>query len=205
MHKKNIVLMAVLAFFTMMCFSSISAAAKDEKTQSVRDMVEGFTKDLNRDERAHFMIIYSTYNLFSVVKIVREDVGNAIESCGKENPDMKANLNARHKEWDKEVAAAIDESEANMKNMIAAQEYKKRKEFKSLFKFLDEKRAEKNKNIEKIPVTTAEACTHLRDKMDETQEDLTARLRATLVSLPHALRGVGDDVDDAASSDKKDQ
>ena len=156
----------------------------DEAVTTVQVRLEEFTADFSNDERDHFMAIYGNYNLISVVKIVREDVENAIDKCADANPDMEDGLEERYEAWDDAIAPIMDEASANLDNMIKVQGYVKKGDIEDFFEFLDETREAKTKNIDKVPVSTPEACEHLLNTMDETQDRLTQLLRTTLVSLP---------------------
>lgn len=163
------------------------AEARKAIATSVREKVADFTKDLEPAERGHFTAIYNAHNLTSVVKIVQEDVDNAVKACTKENPDLADSITARHDAWKAEISPVLKDAQGNINNMIAAQDYAKPKKIRSVLKFADDARAKTNKDIEKIPVTSPEACESLRDKMDDTQDQLTKLLQSTLVSLPRAL------------------
>lgn len=164
------------------------ALAEEQTQETVRERIDAITKDFTDNQRAHFMAITGSHNLISVVEIVKEDVGNAVKACAKENPDLSNTIKTRHKDWVATLAPIISDAKANVNNMITVQAYKKPSEIRALLTFMDEKRREKNAEIDKVPVTTPEACNHLRNKMDETEEQLAELLRSTLVSLPMNLQ-----------------
>ncbi|MGB0719508.1 MAG: hypothetical protein ACPGRX_03490 [Bdellovibrionales bacterium] len=176
-----------------LCLLSQAGFAQDEeaakqRAQSVRERVDAFTAEFGDNQKQHFYAIYGAYNVASVVRMVQKDVGNAVQKCGAENPQIKGDMTARHKVWKSEIDAVLKEADANIDNMILAQAYAQPKDIRGLFKFLDETREAKNKEINKVPVTDLEACQYLLGKMDETQAQLTGLLRETLVSLPKALQ-----------------
>lgn len=159
----------------------------------VRAQVEDLAKDLKENERGHFLAIYNAHNLIQVVKIVQGDVGDAVKACGAENPDLKAGLEARYGDWKAAVDPILKEAEGNVDNMIAVQDYAKSRDIRQVLKTADKVRQETNQAVEKVPVTSVEACNYLRDKMDDTQDNLTKLLQSTLVSLPIALQQAPDD------------
>jgi len=116
---------------------------------------------------------------------------------------MKDALQSRYDEWDGALTPIIEDANANVDNMIIAQEYAKPRDIKKLLKFIDKKRVSRADDVKKFPVTSPEACEYLRNKMDDTQENLTTLLKSTLVSLPNAMIHSGnvDDSDDANVSD----
>ncbi len=176
----------------MLMFASFPVLAEDKEDAasskpSVQQKLDEFTQGFNEHERSHFLSIYSSYNLISVVEIVREDVETAIEKCADVNPDMEDALEERYEAWDDAIEPIMEEAESSLDNMIKVQDYASRGDIEDFFDLVEMYREEKTQDIDKMPVTTPEACEHLRSKMDETQENLTKLLRSTLVSLPPEL------------------
>ncbi|MFK7839502.1 MAG: hypothetical protein AB8B83_04155 [Bdellovibrionales bacterium] len=154
---------------------------------SVKEKVDDFSKDFDTPSKQHFQAVYSSHNLIQVVEGVREQVALAVEKCGEANPDIKDAIDARYDSWDGALKPIIKDAEANVENMILAQDYAKKRDLKNVLKFVDDARESKDGDIEKFPVTTPKACDYLRVKMDETEETLSRLLESTLVSLPSAL------------------
>lgn len=173
---------------------------KEELEMSVKERVEAFTADLDQASERHFYAVYGSYNVIQVVEGVREQISNAVDKCGDENPDMEDALDARYESWDESIEGVIDEADANVDNMIIAQDYAKPRALRKVLKFADKKRLEQEEQAKKFPVTTQEACQYLLEKMDETQESLSGLLRSTLVSLPNSLVNAPNDED--AKNDK---
>jgi hypothetical protein len=142
---------------------------------------------LGPNQQKHFYLLYTNHNIISTVKVVQNDIGKAIKQCGENNPEMKEKLDAKHKEWDDTINPVLKDAEANIGNMIIAQEYAKEKEIKEILKMVDKAREKNNSQIEKIPVTTPEACEYLIGKMDETREGMKGMLSTTLITFPQAF------------------
>lgn len=157
-----------------------------EKTEELRESANSLTarimEGLDEAQQLHFYTIYSHYNLISTVRVVQKDVGNAIAACGKANPDMKEGLDARFKDWNAAVNPVMEEAKIKIDNMVAAQDYAKPKDMRKLLKNLDDMRTQIDSQIDKIPVSSPEACEYLAEKMDETQDDMVDMLRGTLTS-----------------------
>ncbi|MGB4107878.1 MAG: hypothetical protein WBK55_08800 [Alphaproteobacteria bacterium] len=154
--------------------------AAEESFRLTKEVAE----KLGPDEQKHFFILYNNYNLISTVKMVKGDVAAAVTACGKENPDMKEGLDARLTEWSGAIDPAVKDADANIENMIIAQEYAKSADIKKVFKSLDKTRKLANAQVEKVPVTTKDACEYLRDKMSDTQTNFVRLLQSTLMSAP---------------------
>lgn len=159
-----------------------------KSAQKVFDLTKAVVEGITPEEQKHFFLMYSNYNLLGTVKMVQGDVGNAVEACGKENPEMKQALDARHKEWATAIAPVMKEADANVNNMVEAQEYAKVGKIREIFAGLDKTRDLASKQVEKTPVTTKEACAYLQDKMSDTQENFIRLLRTTLVSAPQVIQ-----------------
>lgn len=160
----------------------------EEKKNPVVAAAEEFTKGFSDVDRRHFNILYGNYNLVKVVETVKGDVALAVGKCGEANADMKQALDDRYAKWGDAIKPVMTEAEANINNMVFAQEYAKPKEIRKFFKLIDKARADKEKEVEKVPVTSKEACEYLLKTMDSTQENMIKLLRATLVSLPQAMQ-----------------
>ena len=169
-----------------------SDAAVSEKTRSamieVREAAQRFVEDLTPEQERHFGVLYGNYNLIKVVKTVRDDLGNAMDSCGEENPDIKEEASTRYDEWTEAIDPVLEDAEANVANMIVAQDYARPREFDQFFKLVDKARDQNSQDVQKVPVTSLEACQTMISKMDETQPNMIELLNATLVSLPKALQ-----------------
>ena len=168
--------------------SDIPPEAKEHQkaAEEVFRDTKKIAENLKPAEQKHFFLLYNNYNLIGTVKMVEGDVGNAIEACGKENPDMKEGLDTRFKEWKMAIDPVVKEAEINVNNMVIAQDYAKPEQIKKVFKGLDKTRMLASKQIEKTPVTTKDACEYLQEKMTDTQDNFVRLLKETLISVPQA-------------------
>ncbi len=170
-------------------------------SEEVFKLTKTIAESLGPEEQKHFFVLYNNYNLIGTVKMVKEDVGNAVKSCGENNPDMKEGLDKRFTEWDAAVSPVIKDADANITNMVAAQDYAKSADIKKIFKGLDKTRKMANKQIDKTPVTTKDACEYLQEKMTDTQENFIRLLQSTLMSVPQLLPSVPE----PAAGDKEEE
>lgn len=167
-------------------------AAPQVRSESAKKMYKSISKfamNLEPAQMQHFYLTYNNYNLIKTVETVRGDVGKAVTACGENNPDMKDKLDSRYKKWSDALEPLYKESEANLNNMMIAQDYAEPEAIKDIFKQVDATRKETQGQFEKIPVTTPEACDYMLGKMDETQDTMLSLLRATLISYPQSIPG----------------
>jgi hypothetical protein len=170
--------------------------------QKVYEEIKEIAVNLKGENQKHFMMLYSNYNMIGAVKTVFGDVGAAVKACDEANPAMKAELDARHKEWKEALDPIVKEADANISNMIKAQDYAPADKITKIMESLSELRKKTMAQIEKKPVTTVEACEYLKGKMAETRESLANALRSTLVSVGKAFPP---DTPPAASGETKDE
>ncbi|MEM7651321.1 MAG: hypothetical protein AAF204_04480 [Pseudomonadota bacterium] len=168
-------------------FAQEDAPEKPAKNE-VLAAAEEFSKDFDEMSKRHFTVLYSNYNLIKVVEAVEDSISEAVDECGDKNPDMEGEMDARFKEWRGEVRAVMKEADANVDNMIVAQDYAKARDVRKFLKLIDKSRKERSKEVKKVPVTSPEACQALIKRMDGTQENMLQLLQATLVSLPNAMQ-----------------
>ena len=145
-------------------------------------------KTLDLHQAQHFMVLYSNYSVYSMVKAVRDDVKNAADQCAENNKDMKAELNKKFDEWDASVVPTMEQADKNIQSMALAQSYIPQSELKVIYLLVDQARAENSSRFETTPLTTPEACEFMMSKMDETAKSMNLLLQSTLISYPQMLR-----------------
>lgn len=163
-------------------------ASEGEAKNKVLLAAEEFMADMDDLSKRHFGVLYGNYNLIQVVETVQDDVEAAVEACGDANPDMEEPLETRFDAWNDAVNPVLKEADANVKNMILAQDYANPREIRKFLGVVDDAREDKDDEVEKIPVTSPEACQSLLEKMDETEANMVKLLQMTLVSLPMTMQ-----------------
>ncbi|MGH1456124.1 MAG: hypothetical protein ACRBDI_05035 [Alphaproteobacteria bacterium] len=158
------------------------------QTRALHSQVKNTMSKLEIDEVQHFGVMYSNYLIYSMVKAVREDVGNAVTACSENNKDMASELDAKFAAWEKSVGGTLEEANSNLNNMALAQNYMSQDEVKTLFGLADETRRVNSSRFETTPVSSPEACEFMMSKMDETEQSMNHMLQTTLVSYPTILK-----------------
>lgn len=158
------------------------------QASALNDQVKRTMSNLEIDEVTHFGVMYTNYMIYSTVKAVHEDVGNAVAKCAENNKDMAGTLQARYDGWSKNVGEVMAEANSNINNLAMAQTYMSQQEVNTLFGLVDETRRVNSSRFETTPLTTPEACEFMLSKMDETEESLGHMLQATLISYPTLLK-----------------
>lgn len=136
-------------------------------------------------EQETFLLIREKYSIIKTIGIAERDIGNAVKSCGKNNPDMKDKMDSRFKQWQNAVSPIINTAEKNLDKELESQKVVEVSEAKNIFKLQDEAYAYNDKMTTKEVVTTKEACQGLLDSMDRTEDDMISLLEKTL--LPESV------------------
>ena len=180
-------ILPLIAVVTLLPFSPASANDVQSKAEALRAQVDKLAEGLKDDQKRHFLTIYGNYNLIKTVETVRGDVGRAVEACGEANPELKDKIAAKFADWKGDVNPVIEEAQSHLDNMVVVQDYLEAQQIHRLFRQIDETRHAVQGQVEKTPVTSAQGCNAMHDKMTETQETMVKLLRSTLVSFPQGL------------------
>lgn len=164
-----------------------SQQAVKDSTQ-LHAAIDALIKDAPEASQKHFMALYHTHNILSVVKTVRHDVGSAVKACSENNPDMADKMNARFDEWKTAVAPVLVEAEGNINNMIIAQDYAAPQDITGALNLANKVRAKGEASVKKVPISNKEACEKLYETMASTKDKVITLMQETLVSVPHALQ-----------------
>ena len=167
-------------------------ASKDELAKAQTNALNAQVKDtmskLEVDEVQHFGVMYANYMIYSMVKAIREDVGEAVTQCAENNKDMASALESKYEAWETSVGGTMEQANTNINNLALAQNYMSQNEVETLFGLVDETRRMNSSRFETTPLTTPEACEFMMSKMEETEESLNHMLQASLVSYPTILK-----------------
>lgn len=140
---------------------------------------------LSQKDKESFFILRNKHSIIRAIEVVERDVGAAVKSCGKENPDLKKKMVSRFDQWKSAVSPILDNARKSLEREIAEQKIVDEKAAKNVLKLNDAAYKDSEKNIKKIPVTTKEACEGLLASMDRTEDDMVTLLQQSL--LPESV------------------
>lgn len=186
-----------LFIFMLMMFMPFAAGAADERMEDIARLhkkIEALTAPLDEVQKSHFMMIYNNHNLLNVVSTIEDDVKNAVDACGENNPDIKQKMRGRYDEWQAVLKPVKREARAHLDNMILVQDYTKSTDVMEVLNISNSVRIETANQFKKVPVSDLKACNYLYTKMTETEDQLLRLLRSTMITLPDAAQS---DVQDA--------
>lgn len=137
--------------------------------QEMNDKARELAGVLTEEEAKTLSVIRDNFGILRSVGIARKSVDEAVSLCAKENPDLKKEITARHKQWDQKIGAALDHQENTLDGEITKERFQDPAMIKDYLGTIDKAAYYADENIEKKIITTAEACKNLMASMDETQ------------------------------------
>lgn len=152
--------------------------ASNPYTDKVAISAEDLAKTLNDDQAQAFAQIRDGASILRTVRITADEVGAAVASCGKNNPDLKKGMDDRFAGWKKDVDAALDKNDKSMQDGINASIAGDPKKVRNYLKLLDQWSAYNEAKIEKRPATTESACKTLQASMDKSGPAIVTQLES---------------------------
>lgn len=140
---------------------------------------------LSARDKESFLLLREKYSIIKTIGIAEGDIGEAVKSCGKANPEMKDNMEDRFKQWQNAVNPIIDTAKKQFDKDLAAQKIVNVKEAKNVLKLQDEAYAHNEKMTTKQYSTQKEHCEALLTSMDQTEDQMIKLLEQTL--LPESV------------------
>ena len=136
---------------------------------------------LGEKDKESVLILRNKYSYIQATRVVSRDVGNAVEACGKKNPDMKDKMSARYNQWRSAIDPILDTAEKQLDKDIDAQKVVDADDLRDVLDLHDEAYEASEKQVTKTPVTTREACEGTLASMDRTEDNLITILQQTLL------------------------
>lgn len=182
---------ALMVGVMLMSFSvpAMAEAAKDKAAPKVeketpltrlQEASEVMTKDLTKNKLLQFNAIETTYRTIRAVEDVQMSVTRAVTACGKANPEIKDDMDARLRDWKKALRPTMKKASSKLDKMVLLQDFSTASKVRGYLKMFDEAILYRNEGIKEVPATEKDACLKLKDSMDDTQEELVKLLTETL-------------------------
>jgi len=174
----------------VLALSNASAFAADEKKPANQtetpvsewmDAENAMIDGLKKKQKETVFILRNKHGVIRSVRVVDRDVGNAVKACGKENPEIRKDMDTRFKDWQNAVLPILDTAQDFLDKEIDSQKTVDAKELRSVLKLNDAAYAFGESKIEKMPVTEKEACRDLLKSMDRTEDQLITLLQDMLL------------------------
>ena len=177
---------AVCSSYTMAQEDAVEAPPVKKERPALIEM-ERYTADLlnglTPDQAQYLYEIRVNFNSIYSVEIATGQVEDAVKACTKNNPDMKEDMNTRYKAWDSAIMDEKDKADKALKDAIKRQPFRPAARVNTLLKKVDAAFKERDALVERVPVSSAEACQRLLESMDDTQEQMVSFMQETTTSL----------------------
>ena len=177
-------------FLIIFMVLSFPALAEDENPQTPisewRTAEDAIIKTLEgKDDQETYFILRNKYGVIRAIRVVKRDIGNAVQACGQENPQLQDKMNTRFKDWKKSVDPILKHAESFLRQEVREQSVLPEKEFKRIQKLNDKALDFQESRVEKKPVTEEEACLRLLESMDRTEDQMLGLMQNIL--LPESV------------------
>jgi hypothetical protein len=136
---------------------------------------------LSELDKQSIYILRQKHSIIRVIGIVERDIGAAVKSCSKANPDMKGDIETRFTDWKNAVKPVVTTARKNLNQEIEKQEIVSTKEFKRVLKLNDDAFEYTDKRTTKNPVSERAACESLMASMNDTEDKMVKLLQDTLL------------------------
>jgi len=128
-----------------------------------------------------FFVLRTKHSTIRAIETVRRDIGNAVEACSKENPDLKEEINKRFGDWKASVNPILDDAKKYLDQELQEQQAFHRTDYDHIIKLNDKAYDFSDRQIKKTPVTEKKACEKLIRSMDRTEDNLISLLQDILI------------------------
>lgn len=136
---------------------------------------------LNRAGKERFLIMRNKHGVIRTIKLVERDVGSAVKACGKNNSDMKKDMDARFKDWKNAIHPILKDAQKFLDKEIEEQQLVYPSDFRHVLKMNDKAYEYTEKQVVKEVVSSKEACEKLLASMDRTEDKLVQLLQDILI------------------------
>ncbi len=136
---------------------------------------KNISQTLGKQEIETLVHVKTNFGMLRAIRVAKADVQNATEACAKENASMADDISTRFSAWSDVLSPLIEGQEENMQKAISAR-FKDPESITNYLGMIDTAAAYAEKQIDKVPVTTLQACTALLNSMDTSEEGLSKAL-----------------------------
>lgn len=138
-------------------------------------------ENLSDNDKQLYFILRNKQGVIRAIRVVKSDIGGAVQECGQKNPEIQDEMSTRFKGWKNSVDPLLKTADKYLKQEINEQGFVSKKDFKRVVKLNDEAFDYQESLADKNYVTTLEACKDLIKSMDNTEEDMLRLMQDVLL------------------------
>jgi len=159
--------------------------------QKAQDKAVEIAKTFTPVEIENLNVIKDAFGIIRAVQVTGKNVDTAVKKCGKDNPEMKAEMDAEYALWKGSIGTMLSDKEKIMKMSINDGRFSKPKEVTSFLSLLDKVAQYADDKMEKQILSTPSSCESLKKSMGKTSSKLEEML--SQLSFPIAVPKVKPD------------
>lgn len=137
--------------------------------KATRDMI---AKAENDNQKQQFSAINGAHGIIRTVENVQESLRRGVDSCSKNNPDMKKSLVADFETWKDAVRPVMKKANSKLNKMILLQSFAQPSEIRAYLKKFDLAVQYRDQGIKMIPVTDKADCANMQASLTKSQNDI---------------------------------
>lgn len=178
--------MTRLRFLCLSCMlisgvvTSPAIAAKETAQEKLEKRTEQLLSVMDDQQKAQFADIRMGHGVVRAVEYTNRSIDQAVRSCVKHNPPLKAELTALHKNWKANLNPVLRRGQDRVDQMVKRQRIDKPLVIRSYLKEYDLAATEKSSKIKEIPIKSMDECKKLSSKMKSVQGELVSLITDTL-------------------------
>lgn len=164
-----------------------SAQTVNPHIEKMNEKAKALAQSLTEQEAKDLGQIRGNFGVLRSIGIIRKGVGEAVSLCAEKNPDLSEPIKTRHEKWLSDINAGLEKQEKSLEDALGGKRFTDEKQVRDYLDTVDAAAEYADKNMEKTIVTTPEACTKLKDSMDETQGVILKLITDMTWPADHAL------------------
>jgi hypothetical protein len=153
------------------------------KLHKLEEYTAGLLSGLEPHQAEYIYKIRQEFGVIRSVQVIRSDIEAAVKSCGERNPDLQEEITARFQNWNDQILPKLAVADVALKDAIQRQNFRPTVRVTMLLDHVQAAFEERDAKLNKVPVTTHEACKSLMDSMDLTEKQLKDLMDQTTTEL----------------------
>jgi hypothetical protein len=169
-----------------------SGKVSQTPVKALQDATNQLLEGLSDKQLRQYRAIRSAHGLIRSVENVRSTIDRAVKACAENNPDMADDLEDRFIKWKRAIRPHLNAAKDKRDDMVVLQSFAEPRRVREHLATFDRAVAYKEGMFETKPVSDAESCKEMMDKMQSTQGRLIKLLKERL-ALYDQLQGKSPD------------
>lgn len=145
--------------------------------QKVKLEAAALKKQLNEEETANLALIRRGFGTIRTVQLVRKEVHDAVELCGKNVPETGQKIAAQFEQWQSTIQPLLDRNKRLLEASITDGFFREPESIRHFLETVDQAALFENSKNPTTPKATPSSCKKLTRTLHETEQRLANILR----------------------------